>query len=242
MEAQQMLRGGINMVNQQFRQTPNTSNSVSYELPYEIVHFKTGEVIYKEGEAPRGLFYVQSGCVKVVVNRSQVRGRTTSSEFVTKLVSPGEFFGYKNLIRNDAISTHAVATAPTTVWIYPKEFIVSALNNSNPLVKMLLKQAVSDIEGFEETNEFHYLASVQERIAHQLVLLGDKFGTKKGDGISLNLKLTRNEFAQLASTINESLSRHLTDFKNEGLIDLNGKEIIITNREGLVAKAGEMKH
>jgi CRP/FNR family cyclic AMP-dependent transcriptional regulator len=240
MEAQTMLRGGINMVNEQFRQTPSTS--VSYELPYEIVHFKAGEVVFKEGEVARGLYYVQSGCVKVIVNRSQVRGRTTSSEFVTKLVSPGEFFGYKNLIRNVAISTHAVATAPTTVWIYPKEFIASALNNSNPLVKMLLKQAVADIEGFEETNEFHYLASVQERIAHQLVLLSDKFGTKKGEGTCLNLKLTRNEFAQLASTINESLSRHLTDFKNEGLIDLNGKEIIIVNRDGLVAKSGEMKH
>lgn len=238
---QAMLQGGINMVNQQYRPTTST-NSMSYELPYEIAHYKTGDIIFKEGEAGRGLYYVQSGCVKVVVNRSQIRGRTTNAEFVTKLVSPGEFFGYKNLIRNTPVSTHAVATSPVTVWIYPTEFITNALNGSNPLVKMLLKQAISDIEGYEETNEFHYLASVQERIAHQLVLLSDKFGVRTANGVTLNLKLTRNEFAQLASTINESLSRHLTDFKNEGLIDLNGKEIIIKNREALVEKSGEVKH
>ncbi|NUM60096.1 MAG: winged helix-turn-helix domain-containing protein, partial [Bdellovibrionaceae bacterium] len=52
-----------------------------------------------------------------------------------------------------------------------------------------------------------------------------------------NLKLTRNEFAQLASTINESLSRHLTEFKAEGLIDINGKEIIIKDKQGLKVKS-----
>ena len=91
---------------------------------------------------------------------------------------------------------------------------------------------------FQNSNQFHYLASVQERIAYQITSLADRFGVKTSRGISLNLKLTRNEFAQLASTINESLSRHLTEFKNEGLIDINGKEIIILNREALSAKSG----
>jgi hypothetical protein len=74
-----------------------------------------------------------------------------------------------------------------------------------------------------------------------LVVLADKFGVQTPAGISLNLKLTRNEFAQLASTINESLSRHLTEFKNEGLIELNGKEIIIKDMKSLMAKSGNFK-
>jgi CRP-like cAMP-binding protein len=92
---------------------------------------------------------------------------------------------------------------------------------------------------YETTNQFHYLASVQERIAYQLVVLADRFGVPLANGsVSLNLKLTRNELAQMASTINESLSRHLTEFKNENLIDLNGKEILIKDREGLLSKSG----
>ena len=106
---------------------------------------------------------------------------------------------------------------------------------------MLLQQAVNDIENYEMTTQLHYLASVQERIAYQLVVLAEKFGVQTPNGISLTLKLTRNEFAQLASTINESLSRHLTEFKAEGLIDLNGKEIIIKDIKGLMAKSGNFK-
>ena len=135
----------------------------------------------------------------------------------------------------------AKAIRPTTVWLYPKDVVLTGLQQASPLLKMLLQQAISDIESYEITNQLHYLASVQERIAYQLVVLADKFGVQVPAGISLNLKLTRNEFAQLASTINESLSRHLTEFKNEGLIELNGKEIIIKDMKALMSKSGNFK-
>lgn len=211
------------------------------DMPYEIIHVKEGDVLFTEGEQPRGLYYVQSGCIKVVVNRKQARGRTTSPEYVTKLVGSGEYFGYKSLVKNSPASCMAKAIKAAVVWLYPRELVTVALGQSNPLLKLVLEQAVSDIENFESTSQLHYLASVQERIAYQLVIMADKFGVETPQGVSLNLKLTRNEFAQLASTINESLSRHLTEFKNEGLIELNGKEILIKNKDGLMKKSGNFR-
>lgn len=219
----------------------STVISTASELPYEIIQLKEGDILFKEGDTSRGLYYVHTGSVKVVVNRNLTRGRTTSPEYVTKLVSPGEFFGYKSLVRGSASSSMAKAIRPTTVWLYPKDVVLTGLQQASPLLKMLLQQAISDIESYEITNQLHYLASVQERIAYQLVVLADKFGVQVPAGISLNLKLTRNEFAQLASTINESLSRHLTEFKNEGLIELNGKEIIIKDMKALMSKSGNFK-
>lgn len=236
MESQTILNGGVNSLGFMGTQTltiPNTSS-----VPYEVIHLKEEEMIFKEGEQARGLYYVQSGCVKVVVNRSHARGRTTTNEYVTKLVSPGEYFGYKALVKGEPTRSHAKAVKSTVLWLYPRELIQVAIAQSSPLVKLLINQAVNDLESFETISQLHYLASVQERIAYQLVLLADRFGVQTPNGISLNLKLTRNEFAQLASTINESLSRHLTEFKNEGLIDLNGKEIIIKNKDGLMRRSG----
>ncbi|MFN7906324.1 MAG: Crp/Fnr family transcriptional regulator [Pseudobdellovibrionaceae bacterium] len=215
--------------------------SDSYDLPYETINFREGEVVFHDGHQPKGLFYLHSGCVKLIVNRSQSRGRTTSSEYVTKLVSAGEYFGYKSLVKDVTSECLAKAIQPTTVWLYRRDAIMVALAHASPLLKTLLSQAVSDIDNFESINQLHYLSSVQERIAYQLVLLAEKFGVQTPQGISIHLKLTRNEFAQLASTINESLSRHLTEFKNEGLIDLNGKEIIIKDKKGLMEKSGNFK-
>lgn len=239
MESQTILNGGVNSIG--FMGNPNVTPATpttTSSVPYEVIHLKEDEVIFKEGEPVKGLYYVQSGCVKVVVNRAHARGRTTTNEYVTKLVSPGEYFNYKDLVRGGTCHTHAKAVKSTVIWLYPKEAILMSIAQSNPLVRILLNQAINDVESYENTNQLHYLASVQERIAYQLVLLGEHFGVQTPNGTSINLKLTRNEFAQLASTINESLSRHLTEFKNEGLIDLNGKEIIIKNKDGLMRRSG----
>lgn len=208
------------------------------QVPHQVLTFAEGAVIFKEKDKPKGIYVLKSGCVKLYVNRENSRGRTTTPEYVIRLVSPGEYFGYKAVISNGVFTTTAEAVQTSTVWFYDINSIAQLTASMHPLMKELLEQSVSEIRNFEKTGQFNYLASVQERIAFQLLELADRFGVQQGNGTSINLKLTRNEFAQLASTINESLSRHLTEFKNEGLIDINGKEIIILNREGLAAKSG----
>jgi CRP/FNR family cyclic AMP-dependent transcriptional regulator len=242
MEKPVILKPGFvpNGYDRPFENSNLSIKSISSDVPYEVIPLKEGEVLFKAAQSPRGLYYVQSGCVKVFVNRSQARGRTTSQEYVTKLVAAGEFFDYTTLVKGELSKSSATAVMPSTVWLYSREIVQVALSHASPLVKQLLNQAVTDIETFESNSQFHYLASVQERIAYQLCLLAEKFGVVTPRGLSINLKLTRNELAQLASTINESLSRHLTEFKNEGLLDLNGKEIIIKDKKALRAKSGSL--
>ena len=218
-----------------------TVTQQTWESPTQILHLKENEVIFREGEMPNGLYFVKSGCVKVVVNRSLTRGRMNSPEYVMRVVGAGEFFGFKSLVKGTPNAFFAKTLKPTEVYVYPKEVITSIMNGPTSLIKTLLLQAVRDLEAYENISQLHYLASVQERIAYQLLLLADKFGVQTANGLQLNLRLTRNELAQLAGTINESLSRHLTEFKNEGIIDLSGKEILIKDREKLMMRSGNFK-
>jgi CRP/FNR family cyclic AMP-dependent transcriptional regulator len=220
--------------------TTHLSSVIGLPASYEVLTFSEGETLYKEGEKPKGVYVLKSGCVKIFVNRDAARGRTTSPEYVTKLVSPEEVFGYKAIVTGTETKSFAKAIKTSTVWLYSLDVMKQLISQVNPMVQQIMQQSVSDLQNYEKMSQLHYLASVQERIAYQIVTLADRFGVRTPEGISLNLKLTRNEFAQLASTINESLSRHLTEFKNEGLIDINGKEIIILNREALAAKSGQI--
>jgi len=90
----------------------------------------------------------------------------------------------------------------------------------------------------EERAKYQYLASVGERIAHTLVDLAQRFGEKTPSGVLLQLKLTRGELAQLAGTINESLSRHLSEMKDENIIEVRGKEILIKDMARLIQRSG----
>jgi CRP-like cAMP-binding protein len=212
-----------------------------WDFPQKTIIYKDNEFVFREGDLPKGLYLIKSGAVKIVVNRDFSRGRVNSPEFVTKLVGPGELFGYKGVITGSHYNYFAKTIRPTEVVFYSREGIDQIMKGPNCLVKMVLTQFVTDLERWEKTNEFHYLASVQERIAQQLLNLADRFGVHTVEGVVINLRLTRNELAQLAATINESLSRHLTELKEEGILDLRGKEIVIKNRQALASKVGHLK-
>lgn len=215
--------------------------SSGLDLPGEVMNLKEGEVIFREGDYVRGLYFVKSGAVKSVINRSLTRGRIHSPEYITKIVGEGEFFGLRSLIKGGNHTSMAKTIKPCEILVIPREGITNIMNGPRTLVKLVLTQLIKDLEEFEVVNQLHYLASVQERIAYRLVLLAEKFGSQSPAGVSINLKLTRNELAQLAGTINESLSRHLSEMKTEGILDLNGKEIIVKNMDALKAKSGNYK-
>lgn len=249
----QSLSSGFNLKESSDSETPHLAFSPSqaqsqvgapfmnlhqFDQPTDTLSLREGELLFKEGDVPKGLYMVKSGAVKIVVNRPNARGRVSSPEFVVKIVGPGEFFGFKALVQGNNHGFLAKTIRPSEIQIFSKDAVTQALSGVNSVFRKLIIQTMQDLEHFEQTTQLHYLASVQERISHQILVLAERFGVMTPNGISLNLKLTRNELAQLAGTINESLSRHLTDLKNDGVIDLNGKEIIIKDKAALLARSG----
>lgn len=206
--------------------------------PVKVLTFKENEFLFKEGQLPQGLFFIRSGAVKIIVTRSLTRGRMHSPEYVSQVLGAGDLVGHKAVVRGGVHTESAKAMKATEIHVYPMDTIQNVMKGAHSIEKMLFTQLIHDLEIKEKNSQLHYLASVQERIAYQLLLLANKFGMTQEDGLHLQLKLTRNELAQLAGTINESLSRHLTEFKNEGILELRGKEIIVKNMAALMQRSG----
>jgi len=217
---------------------PMKATVVGLGEPDQELSIREGQSVFKVGDIPRGIYFLKSGAIKLVTERPQSRGRMGNAEFINKIVGPGEFFGLKSLIKGTALPFYAKALRNSEIQVYSPVVLRQMMASGNNLMKMVMEQLASDLESHEKTSQLHYLASVQERISYQLVLLAEKFGIASADGIVLNLRLTRNELAQLAGTINESLSRHLTELKNEGIIDVHGKEIVVKNLLALKEKSG----
>jgi CRP-like cAMP-binding protein len=68
----------------------------------------------------------------------------------------------------------------------------------------------------------------QGKAGHTLLYLEDEFGTNTDK--TLKLQLSREEIASMIGTATESCIRLLSDFNKSGLIELNGKKIIIKDR------------
>jgi len=74
--------------------------------------------------------------------------------------------------------------------------------------------------------------TTKQRLAEMLLWLKETFGLDDNDCI--DIKLTREEIANMVGTATESLIRLLGDFKKNKLISLEGKKIKLLDIHGLV--------
>ncbi len=74
-------------------------------------------------------------------------------------------------------------------------------------------------------------SSVRKRVAEALVLLQKRYKDEGNETFSMNI--SREDLANLAGTATETTIRTLTNFKEEGLIDIKGGSITIANYEKL---------
>ncbi|MNY52676.1 Fumarate and nitrate reduction regulatory protein [compost metagenome] len=121
----------------------------------------------------------------------------------------------------------AEAVENTSLYLLPKEQVLNLLNKYPEISKQFIKILSNNIhEKEEQLLELAY-HSVRKRLAMVLLRLSKK--TPDADQIVI----TREELAALAGIAVETVSRTLTDFKCEGLLEKNGNQIQLLNMEKL---------
>lgn len=79
--------------------------------------------------------------------------------------------------------------------------------------------------------------TVEHRVAATLLALADKVGQARGNGVLLQLPLTRPDLAAMTGTTTESVSRTLSRLRRDGIIDTGRRWVAIVDRERLAALA-----
>ena len=59
----------------------------------------------------------------------------------------------------------------------------------------------------------------------------------EADGVTLSVRLSREEIANLVGTATESTIRLLSEFKKDGMVELDGKKIKILRQKELIKTA-----
>jgi CRP/FNR family transcriptional regulator len=77
---------------------------------------------------------------------------------------------------------------------------------------------------------------IRERLAETLLFIKETYGYE-ADGVTLNVRLSREDIANLVGTATESAIRLLSEFKKDGMIELEGKKIKIMQPRELLLTA-----
>lgn len=187
---------------------------------------KKGDVIFKENGNPTGVYVIYDG--KVKISKLGEEGK----EQIMRFAKSGDFIGYRSVIGEETY--HATATALNDVRLcqIPKENFYGVLRCNAELMQNLLKILAEDLKNAEERILSISQKSVKERIAETLILLHHKFGTKANE--SIDVKLSRKDISNIAGATIETTIRTLSEFKKQGFIEFDGKQIIVKSIPKLI--------
>jgi CRP/FNR family transcriptional regulator len=187
--------------------------------------FKKGDYIFKEGETPSGLYCISAGKIKLVKRGSN------GKEQIVRLSKSGDTLGYRSLIAQDTYAASAIALEPCEVCFVPKDDFLALLSN-NPELNQQVLRLLTIYLGRAERHLTHIAQqSLRERVADSLLMLHVLYGEDEIGCIAVSM--SREDLANFVGTATESVIRLLSEFKQEGSIELSGKKIKLLNLEKL---------
>jgi len=191
--------------------------------------YKKGQTLFVQGNHPFGIYCVSSGNIKVSKIGSD------GKESIVRIVSAGDILGHRSLFTDQFYSATATALEDTKVCFIDKKYIMKTISENPEVSLEIINKLSRDMGAAESRITSMHQKNVCERLAELFLLLKDTHGQKLDDGRwKLDLKLTREEMATMIGTANETLIRFISEFKDAGLIEQEGKTIFITNEAELL--------
>lgn len=190
---------------------------------YLLLNFKKGSFIYEKGKQSNFFYLVKSGVVKIHHNDDN------GKELITDLYKANDFFG--NASENPQASNSDYATAMEDTELYAisrDEFYEILLHN--PHIGVKLVEILNDnLIGLKKQLMNMAYGSVRKKTASTIMLFAEKIEKYPLKSI----RISRSDLASVAGMAAESLIRTLSEFKKEGLIEIEGRNIKILDAQAL---------
>jgi CRP-like cAMP-binding protein len=187
------------------------------------ISFKAGENIYEEGKSSLHFYMVERGVVKA--HKYDSRGK----EMITELYKEGDFFGNLSFNKNSAYGEYATALEDSVLYVVSKDELREILKSNSNISMELLQEMGDHLMGVKEQLMEIAYASVRRKTARTILLFAHKI--KKNPLHSI--RISRADLAGVAGIASETLIRTLSDFKKEGLIEIEGRNVKLLDVEKL---------
>jgi len=186
--------------------------------------FKKGETIIEEGAAIDNFVYLKEGLVKLYKRIDIAKSQIIS------IAKPFDFISLLSVFSISAYNFSVSALEDSTVCIVDLKLIKDLISrNGNFALDIIEKMNIASdsiINSYLERNR----KNLRGRIAYILLYFSDEVYKKK----IFEIPVSRKEIAELIEMTTENVIRVMSEFRKDNIIQINGKEISILNKEMLV--------
>ncbi|MCE5312271.1 MAG: Crp/Fnr family transcriptional regulator [Nitrospiraceae bacterium] len=192
--------------------------------PYiQNASYRKKEVIFAEGSEPEWFYVCQSG--KVKITKLSHEGK----ELIIEIISPGDFFGGFAVIKGFPYPANAVAMEDTSVIRISRQDIISLIEKYPAVMHAIMSNLGMRVRDFHTSLKSIALDKVESRIVSVLLKLAEKSGVQDGADVVIDMRLTKQDIAEMVGTTVETSIRVMSQLKKTGAVSEKDGRIVLTN-------------
>jgi CRP/FNR family transcriptional regulator, cyclic AMP receptor protein len=194
--------------------------------------YPQGAVLFVEGQAPRGVYIVCGGRVKLSTTSRE--GKT----LILRIAQAGEVLGLHATVSGKPYELTGETLQPCQLdFIRRDDFLRFLQHHGDACLNAAQHLSQNCQDAYEMIRSLGLSHSVGEKLARLLLEWASDGETTK-DGIRIKISLTHEEIAQLIGTSRETVTRVLSEFREKKFAQLRGSTLMIMNRPGLEKLVG----
>ncbi len=185
--------------------------------------YDKGDLLFGEGKEGVGFYVVVTGQVKVF--KMSFDGR----EQILHILGPGDPLGEVPVFAGMNYPANAQALVKSILYFFPRQKLIELYRESPSLAMNMLAVLSRRLREFTVLIENLSLKEIPQRLATYLV----HQQSLKPISARVKLSVTKGVLSNILGTSQETLSRVLGKLSQEGLIEVQGKEISILDMDRL---------
>ncbi|MCB0568688.1 MAG: Crp/Fnr family transcriptional regulator [Phaeodactylibacter sp.] len=195
------------------------------------VRFEAGDKLFKEKALNSHVIYLRSGLAKLHVQVAESR------DFILRLVSAPSYLGLATIFGDNVNQYSATALTEVEACCIDINTFKELLHNNG----VFAAEIIGDISRVELLDFKRYASLSTQSLASLVAGVLLYFSRKIFHSSQYDLPLTRTEIAELLGTTREGVTRMISNFKAEGLINVRRSHISIIKQEALksIADTGQ---
>jgi CRP-like cAMP-binding protein len=178
-------------------------------------------VVFFENEEGDFFFTILEGRIKVTILGDDGR------EVILSVLGPGDFFGEMALLDNEPRSATAIAVEESELLSLHRTDFQTVLNDNRSITTALIRVLSARLRRANHQISTLALLDVYGRVARVIVDMAREEGKRLRDGRIAFRRATHQEIANRIGTTRETVTRMLKDLERQGLIHVEGKEIVV---------------
>ena len=192
----------------------------------ELVRYNKNDIIHLEGDDAQYVWTLVKGKVRIYKEGIGQRQQ------IIRLLKPYDLFGFRAVIAGDAYNSCANAFESCVVYRLNSECFNQLVRQNGRfcyeiMLNMARDLAISELRTVNLTQKH-----IRGRLAEALLNLIDNYGYES-DGKTLAMLLPREDLANMSNMTTSNAIRTLSQFAQEGIVNVDGRRIQILNTQEL---------